>query len=396
MSDPDAHPDADTIEPPLPDGPVAPPYPLRRRRWPIVLSAIFVLLGAGALTLENWHVNYYALTPGRAQPVTPFISVPAADDHPLHGQILLTDVDLNPVSTEWQYLYYRFLASNNEIESAASLTGSEPEAVYLAQNFLIMAQTQDEGTAAALKVLGYTIAPRNAGVLVIQVGPNSPAAGVLSLAQVIENVNGIPTPTGCALVEALHGLLPGSKATLSVERQHITTNGSVVAGSVVQKTVKLGTPPKKSTITGCGAPITPTAYLGIGLGQQIDWNFPVKVSVHILNIGGPSAGLATALGIIDKLSGGHLTGNRIVAATGTIDADGNVGDVGGVAEKTIAVEQANATVFFVPPQELAAARSKATPGLHVFAVSTLAQALSDLKHLGGTVPSNHVPAQAAP
>ncbi len=366
------------------------------RRWPIVLGAAFILFLAAALVLEFWHVSYYALTPGQAEAVTPYIDVPAADNHALHGQILLTDVDLNQITNEWQYLYYKYLAANDEIDPAAAITGTEPESVYLAQNFLVMAQAQDEGTAAALKVLGYRITPQPAGVLVIEVGPGTPAAGVLSLAQVVEGVNGIPTTTPCALVEALHGLSPGTKATLSVEQQHIKSDGSVVPGRTVQKVVTLGKPPKKSTITGCGAPITPTAYLGIGLGQQIAWNFPVKVSVHITNIGGPSAGLATALGIIDKLSGGHLTGNRVVAATGTIDANGKVGDVGGVAEKTVAVEQAHATVFFVPVPELAAARSKATPGLHVYAVSTLAQALADLKHLGGTVPPNHVPAQAAP
>ncbi len=118
--------------------------------------------------------------------------------------------------------------------------------------------------------------------------------------------------------------------------------------------------------------------------------------MNTADIGGPSAGLAMALGIMDKLSGGHLTGNRIVAATGTIDPAGNVGDVGGVAEKTIAVERAGATVFFVPPQELAAAKSKDTSQLHVYAVSTLDQALRILKSLGGTLPASHLPAQAAP
>ena len=118
--------------------------------------------------------------------------------------------------------------------------------------------------------------------------------------------------------------------------------------------------------------------------------------MHTQNIGGPSAGLAMTLGIIDKLSTGRLTGNRIVAATGTIDPNGNVGDVGGVAQKTVAVEQAGATVFFVPSVELKAAQSKATPQLHVYAVNNLDQVLRILKHLGGKVPTKPVPAQASP
>jgi PDZ domain-containing protein len=102
------------------------------------------------------------------------------------------------------------------------------------------------------------------------------------------------------------------------------------------------------------------------------------------------------LGIIDKLSSGRLTGDHIVAATGTIDQNGNVGDVGGVAEKTIAVEDAGATVFFVPTVEYAAAESKATPQLHVYAVNNLDQVLRILQRLGGSVPTNPVPAEAAP
>jgi PDZ domain-containing protein len=77
----------------------------------------------------------------------------------------------------------------------------------------------------------------------------------------------------------------------------------------------------------------------------------------------------------------------VVAATGTIDASGDVGDVGGVAQKTIAVERAGATVFFVPPEEYSVARSKATSSLHVYSVSTLDQALHILRSLGGSVPA---------
>jgi PDZ domain-containing protein len=98
------------------------------------------------------------------------------------------------------------------------------------------------------------------------------------------------------------------------------------------------------------------------------------------------------LGIIDKLSSGKLTGRRIVAATGTIDQYGNVGQVGGVPEKTIAVERAGASVFLVPKPQLSQAEAKATPQLHVYGVNTLDQALHILERLGGSVPTNPVPA----
>ncbi len=112
-------------------------------------------------------------------------------------------------------------------------------------------------------------------------------------------------------------------------------------------------------------------YLGVVVETQQDFDYPFPVAVDTSEIGGPSAGLAMTLGIIDTLSSGHLTGGRTVAATGTITPTGAVGDVGGVAQKTVAVERAGATVFFVPPDELAAAKSKDVPSLHIYAVSSL-------------------------
>jgi PDZ domain-containing protein len=108
--------------------------------------------------------------------------------------------------------------------------------------------------------------------------------------------------------------------------------------------------------------------------------------VNTANIGGPSAGLAMTLTIIDKLSAGSLTGHRVIAATGTMAPNGVVGDVGGVAEKTVAVQRAGASIFFVPDVEVATARSVAGPGLKIVGVRSLSQVLSDLHRLGGASP----------
>ncbi len=82
------------------------------------------------------------------------------------------------------------------------------------------------------------------------------------------------------------------------------------------------------------------AVIGIEVFTQPGWDYPFKVSVNLNNIGGPSAGLAFTLGIIDSLTGGNLTGGRTISATGTICANGSVGQVGGVPQKTVAVENA--------------------------------------------------------
>ena len=100
------------------------------------------------------------------------------------------------------------------------------------------------------------------------------------------------------------------------------------------------------------------------------------------NIGGPSAGLAFTLGVIDELNPGDLTGGRKIAATGTIESDGSVGDVGGVVQKTAAVRRAGAIAFLVPPGEYADAVKNAGPKLKVIKVTSLEQALDALKGLG--------------
>ncbi len=142
----------------------------------------------------------------------------------------------------------------------------------------------------------------------------------------------------------------------------------------------------KSTRVDLGGGQTVTLDLGIQPEDQVDYTYPFPVKIDVTNIGGPSAGLAMTLGVIDALTSGSVTGGHTVAATGTIDSQGDVGDVGGVAQKTVAVENAGASIFLVPPQEYKAAMSKDRPGLKVYAVSTLDQALQVLAAHGGTVP----------
>ncbi|MFI9200051.1 PDZ domain-containing protein [Streptomyces sp. NPDC053048] len=119
----------------------------------------------------------------------------------------------------------------------------------------------------------------------------------------------------------------------------------------------------------------------------------VKVDLRLADVGGPSAGLLFTLGVIDKLDGdgrgGDLTGGRKIAGTGTIDPDGTVGAVGGVALKTQAAGRDGATVFLVPKAECADARSELPEGMRLIPVTELKDAVSSLKALaaGQRVPS---------
>ncbi|WP_093772627.1 PDZ domain-containing protein [Streptomyces sp. yr375] len=121
----------------------------------------------------------------------------------------------------------------------------------------------------------------------------------------------------------------------------------------------------------------------------------IKVTLKLSDVGGPSAGLLFSLGVVDKLdgdgSGGDLTGGRTIAGTGTIDADGKVGAVGGVALKTQAARRDGATVFLVPKEECGDAKAELPKGLRLVPVTTLKGAVGALvaleKGKGGAVPS---------
>ncbi len=127
------------------------------------------------------------------------------------------------------------------------------------------------------------------------------------------------------------------------------------------------------------------------LGEESD---DVKVSLKLADVGGPSAGLLFSLGIVDKLdgdgSGGDLSGGRTIAGTGTIDDDGTVGPVGGVALKTQAAKRDGATVFLVPKAECSDAKSELPKGLRLIPVTTLKGTVDALRALAkgtGSVPS---------
>ncbi|MEV6615369.1 S16 family serine protease [Streptomyces sp. NPDC051051] len=120
----------------------------------------------------------------------------------------------------------------------------------------------------------------------------------------------------------------------------------------------------------------------------------IEVTLRLADVGGPSAGLLFSLGIVDRLdgdgSGGDLTGGRTIAGTGTIDADGKVGAVGGVALKTQAARRDGATVFLVPRAECSDAKSELPAGLRLIPVTTLEGAVDSLVKLEkdqGSVPS---------
>jgi PDZ domain-containing protein len=129
----------------------------------------------------------------------------------------------------------------------------------------------------------------------------------------------------------------------------------------------------------------PTPIIGIVPGASFD--FPVDVTIHLQDVGGPSAGMMFALGIYDTLTPGALTGGEHVAGTGTIDAEGDVGPIGGIRQKMIGARDAGAGWFLAPEANCGEVVGHVPGGLRVFAVSTLDEALEVVTAIGAGRPT---------
>ena len=134
---------------------------------------------------------------------------------------------------------------------------------------------------------------------------------------------------------------------------------------------------------------SPAAPPVIGVQVQEQYKFPFTVKFSVGDIGGPSAGMMFALGIIDKLTPMNLTGGKFIAGTGEITAAGQVQPIGGIQQKMVGARDAGATVFLTPAANCADTAGAVPAGLRIVKVSTLSQAITDLEALkaGKAVPS---------
>ncbi|MDQ2724424.1 MAG: isochorismatase family protein [Actinomycetota bacterium] len=381
--------------------------PRRRRRVAAAVSsvAVLALVITGLVIAHNDARNYYVLSPGSApmltasadcrnrtdgstdltlangQPCARLI-VPSGRDHGISGGLFMVDVLEGPATT-FDYILNRLhllkaVHDGSQLFPASSILGSTPADQLPCQNTQQMVQATTDAPVAALQRLGYDVRQQDFGAQIDLVMPGFPAAAAgLACNDVINSVNGQAVKSSQDVSAKLVGEKPGGTVRLGISSPG--TKGPAQRTVQVQLTSAPAQP---------GVAAQPDkGFLGVELETRSTYSLPFNVSIQVGDIGGPSAGLALALGIIDLLSNGQLTGSHKVAATGTIAPDGTVGDVGGVAQKTVAVRKAGARVFLVPPQELQAAQSEAGSDLKVYAVQTLGQALDVLAGLGGKVPA---------
>lgn len=337
-------------------------------------------------SLQHWTLNEYALTPGDATPVEQLVNVRGLPVDAGHDTIMLTDVYLSRL-TAWQYLtmqfqhHVTFLSGNQLLEPGISASELD------AQGFLEMSDSKQDAQVAAFSALGWKLAATPTGAIVNGVVENSPAAkATLRVADEVVGFNGAPVRSYCQLDALVHSLAPGTRVKLAVRRAHIGATGVITWGAATPLSITTATPPQ-AVLSPCARVTGPTrSWLGLSLENGMHYRFPAKITISTKYIGGPSAGLAMTLSLIDKLSRGSLTGHHVIAATGTIDQYGNVGDVGGVAQKAVAVARAGAQYFFVPRVEVATAKANAPADLHIIGVTTLSQVLRELRKIGGAKP----------
>jgi PDZ domain-containing protein len=193
------------------------------------------------------------------------------------------------------------------------------------QSAVEMVSSQDTAVVAALRELGYDLPTT---VKVVAVTKGAPAQGRLRSGDVITRVDGLATRNAAAVTRGVQAAGAGTPVTLEVRRDGAT---------------------KKVTVTPRSSPDDPSKAL-LGIQIQPSYVFPFDVKVRLGDdIGGPSAGLIFSLGVYDTLTPGSLTGGADIAGTGTIDADGRVGPIGGIQQKIVAAADAGAKIFLVPP-----------------------------------------------
>ncbi len=347
-----------------------------------------VILG-GIIVLGRWSTNEYALTPGDATPVSPLVKIRGVTTNSHLDTIMLTDVYLSALS-EWQYITMHFQSHVQFVNADELLEPGIPSDELGPQGYLEMSDAKQGAEVAAFRALGWRVPTMPTGAVITGVVAPSPARTVhLAVGDEVTAVGATNVTSSCQLVKFVHDLAPGSHVTLHVRRVKISTTGVLSYGSTSVVNVTTGAEPPGVAASGCpGVVGRDRSWLGVSLEDGYHVALPAKVNIDTANIGGPSAGLAMTLTLINELSRGSLTGHHVVAATGTVNFAGQVGAVGGVEEKAVAVHRAGATYFFVPDSggDVAAARDADQPDLTIVPVNSVAQALRDLRRLGGVKP----------
>ncbi|MCY4036304.1 MAG: PDZ domain-containing protein [bacterium] len=329
----------------------------RNAAWLILSGVVILLLAVTSIVFALWRTDQVAVRPGSVEDVASRVTVSGVAVYPPDSQIALVTVLVSQRLNIWQRIGAAF-ESGVDIEPERTFTGDATRQELRRLNDLRMETSQHTAIVVALEHLGYEIPRHASGVIVVQAISGSSAAEVLERGDVIVGMDGVPVTGLEDLADVLATRRAGQVVNLRIERD----------GGGADEMVEV-----ELLASSDGAD---RVLIGIEARERTDvGDLPVDIDIDSGAIGGPSAGLALALGIIDLMTPGELTDGHRVAATGTISFNGAVGAVGEVDQKAIAAQKAGVDLFLVPTANLQDALSHVSGDMRVVGVDSLQEAL---------------------
>jgi Lon-like protease len=321
------------------------------------MAGLLLLVVAFALWLLP--SKQYIFLPDSAHAVAPLVTVSGGHDPSDGGGIYFVDVIVRKAT-----LLERLLGGLHEGADLykpsqvvpPGLSAGDQRRVDLAE----MRRSQRVAAAVALRSLGRKVKAVPSGALVAGVQPGLPAAGKLEPTDVIVAVDGKPVHSPEEVSGAMQKKDVGSTVRFTVRRGGTRT-------AVTLQTVAAGAESHRPIV-------------GIFLEQATDIRLPLHVSIDANGVGGPSAGLAFALDVLEEL-GRNVDGGHKIAATGELFLNGAVGPIGGIKQKTIGARRAGVDAFLVPAGDNAREARKYAAGLRIIPVKSFQQALRALATL---------------
>ncbi|MDP9072433.1 MAG: PDZ domain-containing protein [Actinomycetota bacterium] len=316
-------------------------------------GAALVVLAAAALAVP---LPFYVIRPGSALPVEERVMLGRPADR-VSGDLLLLTVSLGP-ATAVEALVAWLDGEQDVLPRDDVIPEGVDEGDYVEAQRRLFRESGQVAAAVGLRAAGLEVRVTGGGARVVGVVPGAPAEEELREGDVVTAIGGRPVELASDLAAAVSSLSAGDEVTLSVERGDATIEARIE----LEQIEELGRP-----------------ALGVALQTvDLDIALPVAVDIEQGRIGGPSAGLMIALTVYDLAHPADLTRSRTIAGTGTISLNGEVGPVGGVAQKVATARAAGAQLMLVPPEEAAEAREEAGPRLEVVPVRTIQEAISRL------------------
>ena len=337
--------------------------------------ATLIVAGAGvavALVIASVaSVPYVALTPGPTLNTlgksggSPMIEISGHRTYPTDGHLNMVTVSfIGGPGTRFNIFaaLQAWLSPHDAVVPEGEIfTPGQSEQQVTKQDTEEMVNSQQTAAAAALCQLKIkyktvdTIAGTEAGM---------PARGVLRSGDIIAAVDGKQVTCRADAGTLIRSHPPGTPLDLTIIRKGKPRSIRLASKDVQGQAV-------------------------IGVDVQESFVFPFSVKINITNIGGPSAGMMFALGIIDKLTPMNLTGGKFIAGTGEIEANGTVDPIGGIQQKMAGARAAGATIFLTPAANCPDTAGAVPAGLRLVKVSTLSGAIKNLQALkaGKAVPS---------